>query len=188
VGVLHSGGEQLVFPAGFDSVKLNVGDYTDLPNVGGQFPIGEAFTESLDLEAVHGKAVIALFGDMDFTVNRPPHPITLVIERGRVVDVENSTPEFDAVLESIRADEGQIWLRELGLGLNRGFSQERMVTDIGSYERVCGVHLSLGAKHSAYNKPQIKKKHAKQHVDVFALMGTISLDGESIYRDGSWIV
>ena len=188
VGVLRSAGEELIFPAGFDTPKLNVGDYTDMANVGGQFPIGEVFTESLDLEAVHGRVVIALFGDMDFTVNRPEHPITLIVEKGCVVGAENSTPAFDCVLESIHAAEGQIWLRELGLGLNQAFTRSRVVTDIGSYERVCGVHLSLGAKHSAYNKPQIKKKHARQHVDVFALTDSLSLDGEEIYRDESWIV
>ena len=188
VGVLHTPGEALTFPAGFDTPKLNVGDYSGMENVGGQFPIGEVFTESVDLEAVHGRVVISLFGDMDFTVNRPEQPITLIIENGCVVGAENSTPAFDVVLESIRAAEGCIWLRELGLGLNKAFSQSRVVTDIGSYERVCGVHLSLGAKHSAYNKPQIKKKHARQHVDVFALTESLTLDGEEIFRDESWLV
>ncbi len=188
MGVLRSAGEELIFPVGFDSAKLNVGDYTGMDNVGGQFPIGEVFTESLDLEAVHGRVVIALFGDMDFTVNRPEHPITLIVEGGQVVGTENSTPAFDRVLESIRADEGRVWLRELGLGLNKAFTRSRVVTDIGSYERVCGVHLSLGAKHSAYNKPQIKKKHARQHVDVFVLIDSLTLDDQEVYRDESWVV
>jgi aminopeptidase len=188
VGVVHSPGEQLTFPAGFDEAKLNVGDYTGMANVGGQYPIGEVFTESRDLEAVHGRVVIALFGDMDFTVNRPASPITLVVENGRVVAVEDSTPAFDVVLESIRAAEGQIWLRELGFGMNKAFTRERVVTDIGSYERMCGVHLSLGAKHSVYNKPQIKKKHARQHVDVFVITDSVTLDGEEIYRDENWVV
>ncbi|MDF1839144.1 MAG: hypothetical protein P1V35_14850, partial [Planctomycetota bacterium] len=187
-GVVHSGGERLVFPAGFEPPKLNVGDYTGMANVGGQYPIGEVFTESTDLEAVHGRVVISLFGDMDFTVNRPEHPITLIVEGGQVVGTENSTPAFDRVLESIREAEEVIWLRELGFGLNRAFTQSRVVTDIGSYERMCGVHLSLGAKHSAYNKPQIKKKHARQHVDVFVLTDTVTMDGEEIFGNDTWTV
>ncbi|MCP5021063.1 MAG: hypothetical protein GY930_04730 [bacterium] len=186
--VLHSRGEKLYFPAGFDTPGLNVGDYSEMVNVGGQFPIGEVFTESNDLEAVHGRFVIGLFGDTDFTVNKPLDPITLIVEKGRVVGTENSTPAFDQVLESIRADEGQIWVREFGLGLNEAFTKDRVVTDVGSYERVCGVHLSLGMKHSAYKKPQIKKKHAKQHVDVFVLTDSVILDGEEIFDDERWLL
>jgi leucyl aminopeptidase (aminopeptidase T) len=91
-------------------------------------------------------------------------------------------------LANIRADEGQVWVREVGLGLNRAFTQEKMVSDIGTFERMCGVHLSLGAKHGSYNKPNIKKSAAKYHVDVFALTESVTLDGEIIYRDGEWLV
>lgn len=187
-GVIDSGGEQLVFAAGFESAKLNVGDYRNMHNVGGQFPIGEVFTESKDLEAVNGRVRISIFGDTAFTVNKPALPITLVVSKGRVTGVIDSTPEFDRVLANIRADEGEVWLRELGLGLNRAFTQDRMVSDIGTFERMCGVHLSLGAKHGSYNKPNIRKTAARHHVDVFALTETVTLDDEVIYRDGAWQV
>ena len=187
VGVIDSGGEQLVFPAAFETAKVNIGDYTGMRNIGGQFPIGEVFTESKDLEAVHGRVRISFFGDTNFTVNRPEQPITLIVERGRVTGTVDSTTAFDHVLAEIRADEGEVWLRELGLGLNRAFSQERTVTDIGTFERMCGVHLSLGSKHHSYNKPGIKKKTARYHVDVFAITESMTLDGEVIYRDGAWL-
>ena len=185
--VVESGGAELVFAAGFEDAKLNVGDYTALQNVGGQYPIGEVFTESRDLEAVSGRARISLFGDMSFSVNRPPIPITLVIEGGKVTDALDSTPEFDRVLESIRADEGEVRVRELGLGLNRAFTPDRVVTDVGAFERMCGVHLSLGGKHAIYNKPEIDKKTARQHVDVFVATETVRLDDEVIFRDGTWL-
>ena len=188
VGVVHSGGERLVYPAGFEPAKVNIGDYTGLPNVGGQYPIGEVFTESRDLEAVHGRVCISFFGDTSFSVNRPPRPITLIVEQGRVVAAEHSTPEFERVLASIRADDGEVWLRELGLGMNRAFTQERTVSDIGTFERMCGVHLSLGAKHATYNKPGIRKKTARHHVDVFVLTDSVELDGDVIHRDGAWCV
>ena len=188
MGVIDSGGEQLVFSGGFEPARLNVGDYSKMQNVGGQFPIGEVFTESKDLEAVNGRVRICFFGDTTFTVNKPIRPITLVIDKGRVTDTLDSTPEFGQVLASIRADEGDIWLRELGLGLNRAFTQDRTVSDIGAFERMCGVHLSLGAKHGSYNKPNIKKTAAKHHVDVFAITQTVTLDNETIYRDGAWQV
>lgn len=187
-GVIDSGGAQLIFPSGFEQAKLNVGDYREMNNVGGQFPIGEVFTESLDLEALHGEVRISIFGDTLFAVNKPAHPITLIVKKGRVTDVRDSTAEFDKVLANIRADEGEVWVRELGLGLNRAFTQERTVSDIGTFERMCGVHLSLGAKHGSYTKPNIRRAEARYHVDVFAATETVMLDDEVVYRDGDWLV
>lgn len=188
VGIIDSGGEQLIYSSGFEPAKLNVGDYSQMHNVGGQYPIGEVFTESKDLEALNGRVRISIFGDTTFTVNKPEKPITLVVNNGRVTDVIDSTAEFDLVLARIRADEGQIWVRELGLGLNLTFTQDRTVSDIGTFERMCGVHLSLGEKHGSYNKPQIRKAAAKYHVDVFAATEAVLLDDEVIYREGRWLV
>jgi hypothetical protein len=104
-----------------------------------------------------------------------------------VVGVIDSTREFDEVLANIRADEGQVWVRELGLGMNRAFSQERIVSDVGTFERMCGVHLSVGLKHTVFNKPDIRKKAARHHVDVFATTETVELDDEVVYREGAWL-
>lgn len=187
-GVVDSGGEQLVFASPFESAKLNIGDYSEMNNVGGQFPIGEVFTEAQDLEAVNGRVRIFVFGDTTFRVNRPEQPITLVVSKGRVIDVIDSTPDFDQVLANIRADEGEVWLRELGFGMNRAFSRDCMVSDIGTYERMCGVHLSLGAKHGVYSKPHIKRASARYHIDVFAVTDAVYLDDTLVYRNGAWQV
>jgi len=178
----------LVFDSPLESAKLNVGDYSAMNNVGGQFPIGEVFTEAQDLEAVSGRAQVHVFGDTSYLVNRPDAPITLVIERGRVVDAENVTPEFQQVLDIIRRDEGEVWVRELGFGMNRAFSRERRVDDIGTYERMCGIHLSLGAKHGVYAKPGFKRKDARYHIDVFVVTEAVYLDDERVYADGDWTV
>ena len=183
---VDSGGELLVFDSKLEPAKLNIGDYSDMNNVGGQFPIGEVFTEAQDLEAVNGRVRVHVFGDTSYLVNRPETPITLIVERGRVVGAENATPEFERVLEIIRADEGEVWLRELGFGMNRAFTRERRVNDIGTYERMCGIHLSLGAKHGVYPKPGFKRKDARYHVDVFAVTEAVYLDGQSVYSDGAW--
>jgi hypothetical protein len=187
-GVLDSGGEQLVFAAGFEPAKLNVGDYRAMKNVGGQFPIGEVFTESLDLEAVNGRVRIYVFGDTRFIVNRPAQPITLEISKGRVTAALNSTPEFDVLLDKIRADEGEIWLREVGFGLNRTFTRDIQVSDIGTYERMCGIHLSLGKKHGSYSKPQVRRADSKYHIDVFAITELLTLSDTVVYRDEAWQV
>ena len=185
-GVVDSGGESLIFESGFEIAKLNVGDYSGMKNWGGQFPIGEVFTEAKDLDFVNGRVRIFAFGDNAFRVNLPQKPITLVVGRSKVTDVIDSTPEFDQVLANIRADEGEVWVRELGLGLNRAFTQSRVVSDIGTFERMCGIHLSLGAKHAIYKKPQFTQKTARHHVDVFAVTETVTFDGHSVYQNGAW--
>jgi aminopeptidase len=186
-GVVDTGGEQLLFNSRFEPAKLNIGDYSQLKNIGGQFPIGEVFTEAAQLEAVSGRVKIFAFGDTSFAVHKPASPITLVITRGQVTDVINSVPEFDAVLNNIRADEKVVWLRELGFGLNRAFTKEKTVTDIGTYERMCGVHLSLGAKHTVYKKPGFTRSNAWHHVDVFADTQYVMLDDKIIYQNGKWL-
>ena len=149
--------------------KLNIGDYSQMLNIGGQFPIGEVFTEAQDLEAVNGRVRIFVFGDTSFSVNKLENPITLVVAKGRVIDALDSTAEFDKVLAAITQDEGEVWLRELGFGMNRAFSRERTVTDIGTYERMCGIHLST----SAPNMASIKSR--KSNVRTVATMLTFSL-------------
>ncbi len=187
-GIIDSAGELLSFTSPFEPARLNVGDYRQMKNVGGQFPIGEVFTEARDLEAVNGRVRIEFFGDTNFTVNRPPRPITLEVKSGRIVGTEGSTAEFDRVLDIIRSDEGEIWLRELGFGLNRAFSRNNVVCDIGTFERMCGVHLSLGGKHLSYRKKQINRKTARHHVDVFVCTESVTLDGETIFCEDNWQV
>jgi hypothetical protein len=185
--VASGGGEQLKYDSAFEPAKLNIGDYSTLANVGGQFPIGEVFTEPTLLEQVNGRVRIFVFGDTDFCVNVPSAPITLQIERGKVTHVEDSTPAFDRVLAQIRADE-PVWVRELGFGMNRALTATQRVSDIGTYERMCGIHLSLGAKHGVFDKPELKRRHTKYHVDVFALTESVKLDDEVVFRAGAWCV
>jgi aminopeptidase len=186
--VIDSGGERLVFAGGLEPAKLNIGDYGGMKNVGGQYPIGEVFTESRNLEAVNGRVRLALFAATDYTVDRPEQPITLVVDRGRVTRAIGSTPEFDRVLAGIRSDEGEVWMREFGFGMNRAFSLERTVSDVGTLERMCGVHLSLGAKHATFEKVHIKKRRARHHVDVFVLTSFVTVNEEIVFQDGAWRV
>lgn len=188
--VVESGGGELIFSGGFERAKLNVGDYSGMKNIGGQFPIGEVFTEAKDLESVNGSVSVFAFGDASFKVNKPAKLIKVEVVRGRVAGAIDSTPEFEEVLRNIRNDEGEIWVRELGFGLNRSFTRERLVSDIGTYERMCGVHLSLGAKHTIYKKPafNISQKIARHHVDIFADTHSVKLDGGGVYHEGCWRV
>lgn len=186
--VVQSGENVLYYPSGFELAKLNIGDYSEMPNIGGQFPIGEVFTEAKDLESVHGRVNIFIFSDTTYQINKPKEPITLIIEKGVVVATENSTPAFDEVLSLIREGEDEVWVRELGFGLNRALTKSATVSDTGTYERMCGVHLSLGRKHGMYGKPGFKRGAGKFHIDVFIDTTTVTLDKEVIFKDEAWVV
>ncbi len=181
-------GEHLVCSGPLEPAKLNIGDYSGMHNIGGQFPIGEVFTEAKDLTQLNGRVRIFVFGDTQFRVAAVEQPITMVVEKGRVVDAVDSNDEFDRVLEQIRTDEKEVWIRELGLGLNPAFTQTRRVTAIGTYERMCGIHLSLGRKHGVYDKPEFRRKDGKYHVDVFAVTEKVLLDDRVIFQNGAWVV
>ena len=187
---LDSGdGDILIYSSPFESAKLNIGDYSQMTNTGGQFPIGEVFSEAQDLRALNGRVKIFSFGDVTYKLNYPDAPITIIIEYGQIVDCENSTQAFDQILSNIRRDEdGVVWVRELGLGLNRAFTKTRTVGDTGTYERMCGIHLSLGAKHGIYGKPGFKRRDGRYHVDVFVDTHSFKLDDEIVFRNDAWIV
>ena len=186
--VIHCGNEKLIYQAGFEAPKINIGDYRKMNNIGGQFPIGEVFTEAKELTSLNGRTKIIAFGDINYKVNIPEHPITIVIEKGQVIKTENTTAAFEAVLEMIREEEDVVWVRELGLGLNRAFSKEKFVTDMGTFERMCGIHLSLGAKHGIYAKEGMKRNSGKFHIDVMLDTSTFDIDNTLVFSDEQWIV
>lgn len=183
---IQGAGASLRFDSQFEEAKLNTGDFSATKNVGSMFPIGEVFTEARDLERVHGEVKIYGFADLEFRMRAVTPPISLRIEKGRVVEVCDCPPAFDQVLAKIRADEGEVLVRELGFGMNRAFAPDRMVGDVGAFERVCGVHLSLGAKHGVYKKPGLRNKDARHHVDVFPIADRVFIDGQVVFADGAW--
>ncbi len=160
----------LSYQGKFEDPKLNIGDYTGLKNRGGQWPIGEVFTEPKDLTLVNGSVGIFAFGNAEFKLEVVQTPITLIIENGEVVDTKNAPASFLAVLDQIRASEG-ITVREFGIGLNPAFSPTKTVSDVGMFERMLGIHLSLGGKHAIYAKPGLSRRHSRFHVDVFVAGG-----------------
>ncbi|RLA70331.1 MAG: hypothetical protein DRG09_03530 [Epsilonproteobacteria bacterium] len=186
--VVHSGDEKLIYKGGFEPAKINIGDYREMKNMGGQFPIGEVFTEATELRSLNGRTNIIAFGDTNYKVNIPPHPITIIIENGQVVRTENSTAEFEAVLNMIKEEENVVWVRELGLGLNRAFSKDKHVSDMGTFERMCGLHLSLGAKHGIYAKEGMKRNSGKFHIDVMLDTSTLDIDDTVVFSDERWQV
>jgi hypothetical protein len=187
-------GWSLNVASSLEDAKTNLGffaPWTDwgLPpaaRLGGQFPIGEVFTEACDIEAVSGEAKVFAYANENFEVVALENPAILIIEKGRVTDTQNTPVGFLRVLDAIRANEGVVWVRELGFGLNRAFTPEKRVQDIGAYERMCGVHLSLGAKHSIYSKPGFPNEGGGYHVDVFLAAESVVVDETEVFQKGTW--
>lgn len=186
---LESGeGAILSVNAQLEPAKLNIGDFTHMKNVASQFPIGEVFTEATMLEATSGTVRLYAFADLAFCMQVPERPIVLHVHAGKVTHASDSCAAFDRVLEQIAKDDGGVLVRELGFGLNRAFSREKMVRDVGAFERVCGMHLSLGSKHGVYKKPGIKRNEGRHHVDVFPITERVLLGGTPVYEHGAYCV
>jgi aminopeptidase len=183
---LLGAGAELIYDTAFEEARLNTGDYRGGGNVGGQFPIGEVFTEPREIDRVNGTVKLFAFGDADFTVNVPASPFSIVVQKGALVEAPEAPPEFSAILGQIRSEEGRVWLRELGFGLNRAMSRERRVSEIGTFERMCGIHISLGAKHAMYPKAAFPKKRTHFHVDVFPVVDRVEIDGETVFQGGRY--
>ncbi len=178
-------GTTLTYAGGMEPTKLNVGDYTGMTNVGGTFPIGEAFSEPRDFTKLNGEVKLFAFAGVDHIVQMH-EPFTVRIEQGMVVAHEGPA-SFQEVLDQISAEEA-ILVREFGLGLNRAMGKDRVLDDITAFERQLGLHLSLGEKHGVYKKPGLRPKKTHFHIDVFVDVQSIEADGVPFFADGKFLV
>lgn len=187
VRVVSRDGTELVYEGPFEPAKKNTGDYRGMENIGGTFPIGEVFTELVDLSGAHGTASIFGYGGMDFRT-RIIEPFQIQVERGQVVSVDEKAPqEFKDIFEMVKENEDP-YIRELGLGLNRAFSKERPVSDITTFERQVGVHVSLGEKHAIYKKEGMKPKDTKYHIDLFIDVREVWFDDTLRFKDNVYLL
>lgn len=184
--LVRCAGTELRYDTGLESTKLNVGDYEGMKNVGGTFPIGEVFSEPKDFARVNGDVMIFGFAGEDHLV-RIVAPFKVRVEAGVLVDWSEGPKEFAEIMEIVKAHEA-IHVREFGLGLNRAMSKTRTVRDITAYERMNGMHLSLGAKHTIYAKEGFNRKESRYHIDVFVDAREIQIDGETVFKDGAYVV
>lgn len=184
---IESGDAVLTITSGVESPKLNIGDYTGMENIGGTFPIGEVFTESKDFAQMNGSFMIYAFAGGDFLTSMH-EPFRVDVKEGQIVGFADNAPKsFVDILGVIKEYERPL-IRELGFGLNRSITRERYLQDITAFERILGLHLSLGEKHSVYKKPGITTHKTKFHVDVFPVVDRVFVDDEVIFENGKYIV
>ncbi len=177
----------LIVRGGVESPKLNIGDYTGMENIGGTFPIGEVFTEGKDFSQMNGSFLVYAYAGTDFSINMH-EPFRVDVEGGIVVGWAHDAPQsFVDIVELIKQYERPI-IREIGFGLNRAITRERYLQDITAFERIHGMHLSLGEKHSVYKKPGTPTHKTKFHVDLFPVVDRVTADGETIFENGKYLV
>ncbi len=181
------GDNELIVHGGLEIPKPNLGDYTGMENIGGTFPIGEVFTEAKELSAVNGSLMIYAFADTDFHIQMY-EPFRIDIVHGIVTGWSNNTPpSFASVVTEIRAHERAI-IREVGFGLNRAITSETPLSDITAFERMLGLHFSLGEKHTVYKKAGITADKTRYHVDLFPVVSEVYADDNLLFKEGIYNV
>lgn len=183
--VVECPGTTLVYDSPFEPSKLNVGDYTDMKNVGGTYPIGEVFSEPSDLSKANGEIKIFAFAGKDHKIRE--YPAFPAIIRDGILSAPEAPEEFREILSMIEED-SPVHVREFGLGLNKAMGKGRLVDDLTAFERMNGMHMSLGAKHSIYKKPGMPRDEGRYHVDIFLDLERILIDDEVIFEHGDYVV
>ncbi|MCA9384187.1 MAG: hypothetical protein KC662_00555 [Candidatus Magasanikbacteria bacterium] len=115
-------------------------------------------------------------------------PFRVDVKDGLIVGWQEDAPEsFAKIVNTIKEYERPL-IREIGFGLNRAITRERYLQDITAFERILGMHFSLGEKHSVYKKEGITTHKTKFHVDLFPLVDRVFADGELIFSEGKYLV
>lgn len=184
VEIISSDDSELSFWS-LEGIRGNTGEYSSIEKKWWTFPLGEIFTEALDLESVSGTCLVDAFPNDDFSVNFC-EPFSLAIKKWRVLPSDHFPSEFQKIYDWIMEFEGEVMVRELGLGLNPAISLTTPLSDINFFERKLGVHLSLGKKHGIYGKKLPKNELQRFHIDIFLSIADVKIGGKSVYRDWNW--
>jgi aminopeptidase len=111
-------------------------------------------------------------------------PFEVRVEKGRILHDDRHPKDFISLMNMIReSEDGEVMVRELGIGLNPEISINSPLSDVNAYERALGVHLSLGKKHGIFGKKLSKKDIQKYHIDVFLNTEYLDFSGKKIVFD-----
>lgn len=170
-----------------EPAKLNIGDYSGMENIGGTFPIGEVFTESADFSCMNGSFYIYAYANTEFNVEMH-EPFRVDVVNGLVTTLGDNTPaEFVEIVNMVKSYERPL-IREVGFGLNRAMTKERYLPDITAFERILGMHLSFGEKHSVYKKEGLTTNKTKFHIDLFPLVDEVYADDVLVFKEGQYLI
>lgn len=184
---LESMDRTLTVTGGLEKSKLNIGDYTGFENIGGTFPIGEVFTEANDFTQMNGSCYIYAFADSNFHVQMF-EPFRIDIHEGQITSWSENTPaSFVEIINMVKMYERPL-IREIGFGLNKAITRERYIEDITAFERIYGLHFSLGEKHSVYKKTGITTNKTKFHIDIFPVVSRMHYDDTVLFENNTYLL
>ncbi|MBI2669017.1 hypothetical protein HYX14_04185 [Candidatus Woesearchaeota archaeon] len=171
----------------FEKPIKNTGDFSESKTGSTGFPIGEIFTEAKDLSAINGAVTVFGFPTTEHKAFFC-EPFTVTIKDGCVIS-HTGPQEFEQILNLIKGDEsGKVQIREIGFGLNRALGFEHRLNEPTSFERFCGMHFSLGLKHTMYRHKMNKKIIQKYHIDIFCLVDMILIGETMVFKNGKYVV
>lgn len=172
----------------FEDMKQNTGNYT-WKKRWWTMPIWENFTESANFENVNWELTIYAYPSLDFQVNFC-EPFKIKIENSIITcDDKNAPKDFLEILGMIyKSEDNEIMMRELWFGLNPWISKEKTLSDVNSYERKAGFHISLWKKHGIYRKKMHRKLTQRYHIDIFPDIKNIFIDNKKIFEDNKYLI
>lgn len=186
-----TGGSILTYHSTMEKPVVNDGNYSKMKNVGGGYPIGEIFSEPIDLASANGEVEVYAYPGEDHKMRFSQKSFLIKIKDGCVEDGV-FPPDFQPLMDMMRKEnpDGTIPVREFGLGLNRNITPQHVLTEASAFERIAGLHLSLGWKHGAYLKKFKKQKELVQryHVDIYPSTKRIWLNDTLVFEDGKFVI
>ncbi len=180
------GGLRFTIDSEYEEGIKNTGDFSGQKYASAGFPIGEIFTEAKQLDALNGTLVVFGFPGKDHHTQFV-EPFEVEVVRGKLVR-HTGPAGFQEMITMIQTDEpGEVQLREIGFGLNRGLGFEKRITEPTGFERFAGMHFSLGLKHDMYRKKISRKVLQKFHVDMFCLVERVTIGGVVVFEKGKYV-
>jgi aminopeptidase len=153
------------------------------PRAHGNLPAGECY-----VAPVENRTTGVFVVDKSFPGILIDEPIRLTVEKGRVVDIQGGreAEQLRAILadgEKKRHGKGSRVVCELGIGTN---PNARLQGNVLTDEKVMGtVHIALGHNAlAAYGG----KNRAPLHLDGVIGDPTLVVDGDTLIRDGEYLV
>lgn len=179
----------MVYTGPFDKVYYNIGEIHN--TLGSLFPIGEFFTEPLELKNVNGTFQVYAFPSLEHeTIIATPFHVH--IKDGAIVS--HTGPErFEQIIQLIKQENvnEQVPIREMGFGLNRFIGKQHPLGYVGSHERQRGFHVSIGLKHGIYRKKVPTSINQRYHIDMFINVQQIIVETPqetiTIFENGEYI-
>lgn len=154
------------------------------PDKWGNLPGGEVFTTpgevngTFVIDGVVGDYLCAKYGGLW------EHPLTIRVNKNRVVEVHSSNPELERDFWSYtHTDENSDRVGEFAIGTN--IELKDVIGQILQDEKYPGVHIAFGNPYGAHTGAEW---YSGTHIDVVGRKFDIWVDDQQIMRDGKFLL